>query len=74
MSRQINIQKILQHDFASKPEAALYLEVVERTLDRWIEQDDGPPVTLIRKKQFFDKRALADFKRQRELRKKGARQ
>jgi hypothetical protein len=73
MAKQLDIQKILAEDFASKPEAALDLEVVERTLDRWIKQNAGPPVTLIRKKQFFERRALAEFKRQRVRRKKGAR-
>ena len=69
---QLDIQKILVEDFASKQEAALELDVVERTLDRWIEQNAGPPVTLICKKQFFERRALAAFKRRRE-RKNGAR-
>jgi hypothetical protein len=67
-TKHLDIEKIIAEDFASKPEAALYLGVVERTLDRWVERDDGPPVTLIRKKQFFERRALAEFKRRREQR------
>lgn len=65
-TKQLDIQKILAEDFASKPEAALFLEVAERTLERWIREEDGPKVTLIRKKQFFEKRALAEFKNRRE--------
>jgi|ERR1039458_5080037 hypothetical protein len=69
--KHLDIEKIIAEDYASKPEAALDLKVVERTIDRWLEQNAGPPVTLIRNKKFFERRALAEFKRQGE-RKKGA--
>lgn len=69
MSRQVDIQKIIATDYASKPEAALFLEVTERTLERWVREDDAPPVILIRKKLFFEKRALAEYKRRREQQK-----
>ena len=62
MAKNLDIQKILTEDFASRAEAALYLEIAERTLERWLLRDEGPPVTLIRKKQFFERRALAEFK------------
>jgi predicted site-specific integrase-resolvase len=66
VSRQIDIQKILAHDFAAKAEAALDLQVAERTLDRWLAKGDGPPATLIGKRRFFEWRALAEFKKQRK--------
>lgn len=61
-----DIQKILAEDFASKQEAALFLEITERTLERYVRQNEGPPVTLLRKRQFFEKRALAEYKKRRE--------
>jgi hypothetical protein len=68
LAKQLDIQKIIAEDFDSKPEAALALDITERTLDRWLEQGNGPPVVLIRKRQFFDKRALAEFKQKRARR------
>jgi hypothetical protein len=65
----LDIQRIINDDFASRPEAALQLEVAERTLERWLKQGDGPPVTWLRKKQFFERGALAEFKRKRQERK-----
>jgi len=67
-TKQLDIEKIIAEDFASKPEAALFLDKTERTLERWLQRGDGPPVTLIRKKPFFEKRALAEFKQKRERR------
>lgn len=64
-SKHLDIEKILAEDFASKAEAALDLNVDVRTVDRWIANGTAPPVTLIRKKPFFERRALADFKRRR---------
>ena len=34
MAIKLDIQKIIAEDFASKPEAALFLEKTERTLER----------------------------------------
>jgi hypothetical protein len=72
--QQLDIQKILAEDFASKAETALELNVDVRTVDRWIANGTAPPVTMIRNKAFFERRDLAEFKRQRERKKKAARQ
>jgi predicted site-specific integrase-resolvase len=65
-TKTVDIQKIINEDFDSRAEAAVFLEIAERTLERWIRMGIGPPVTLIRKKQFFERRALAEFKRKRK--------
>jgi hypothetical protein len=67
-TKQLDIEKIVAEDFASKQEAALLLGIAERTLERWLQLDDAPQVTLIGKKPFFEKRALDEFKRKRQLR------
>jgi hypothetical protein len=67
-TKTVDIQKIINKDFCSRPEAAVYLNIAERTLERWIKLNIGPPVTLIRKRQFFDRRALAAFKRRKAAR------
>lgn len=65
-TKTLDIQKILNENFLSRPEAAIYLDVSERTLERWIKLNAGPPVVLIRKKPFFERAALAEFKRKRK--------
>jgi hypothetical protein len=67
-TKTVDIQKIINEDFTSRAEAAVYLDIAERTLERWIKLNVGPPVTLIRKKQFFERRALAEFKRKKAAR------
>jgi len=59
---KLDIQKIIAEDFASKPEAAVLLEVAQRTLDRWLLEQRGPEPIMIRKRIFFEKTALAKFK------------
>jgi hypothetical protein len=50
---ELDIQKILNEQFASRPEAALDLQIAERTLERWLKAGEGPPVTWLRKRQFL---------------------
>jgi predicted site-specific integrase-resolvase len=69
-TKTLDIQKIINEDFCTRAEAAVYLEVAERTLENWVRQGIAPPVTLIRKRQFFERTALAEFKRRKR---KGAR-
>ena len=63
MAKHQNIEKIIAEQFASRIEAAVYLNRCERTLVRWTKEGNGPPVTMIRRQQFFERAALAAFKK-----------
>jgi hypothetical protein len=63
MAKHLDIEKIIEEQFASRIEAASFLGCCERSLDRWVKEGTGPPVTMIRRRQFFEREALAAFKK-----------
>ena len=68
MATELNIQKIIAEDFWSEPECAVQLEVDQRTLQRWEREGHAPPVTMIRKRRFFERRAVLMWQKQRQKR------
>jgi hypothetical protein len=45
-------------DFLPRREAAVELDVCERTLDRWRRLGDGPPVTKIGRRVYYRRQTL----------------
>ena len=74
MATELSIQQIIDEDFFDLAECGVYLKKAPRTLERWERLGIGPPVTLIRKKRFYEKREVYAWEReQKRLKKKSAR-
>jgi hypothetical protein len=66
MATELSIQQIIDEDFFDQAECGMHLGKTPRTLDRWEKLGIGPPVTLIRKRRFYEKRAVFEWERQQE--------
>ena len=60
-------EKLLAH-FLPKAEAAAELDVCERTLDRWRTLGEGPPITKIGRRVYYQRPTLRAWLCAREQR------
>jgi predicted site-specific integrase-resolvase len=59
------IENILA-DFLTQDEAAAELKVRRRTLDRWRQLGDGPPITKLGRRVLYRRKSLEAWLRARE--------
>jgi DNA-binding transcriptional MerR regulator len=59
------IESILA-DFLTPEEAASQLRVCKRTLDRWESLREGPPITKLGRRRFYNRQSLQIWIRSRE--------
>jgi len=53
-------------DFLERDEAAAELKVCRRTLDRWRQLGEGPPVTKLGRRVLYSRRSLLAWLREGE--------
>jgi hypothetical protein len=68
MATELSIQQIIDEDFFDQAECGVYLKKTPRTLERWEQLGIGPKITLIRKKRFYEKRAVFEWERKKKKR------
>jgi hypothetical protein len=51
----------LLDDFLSRPELAAELRVTERTVIRWCDRGEGPPITKLGRRPVFSRTAVAEW-------------
>jgi hypothetical protein len=66
MAKKLSIQQIIDDDFFDAAECGIDIKVTTRTLERWAKLGIGPPVTWLRKRPFYEKSAVAAWKKSRE--------
>jgi DNA-binding transcriptional MerR regulator len=64
----MNITEKLLADFLTPDEAAAELKVCVRTLDRWRRLGEGPPITKLGRRTFYNRSSLLAWLRAREHR------
>jgi hypothetical protein len=62
----MNIAERLLADFLTPEELAAELKVCKRTLDRWERLRDGPPITRLGRRNFYNKKSLQAWISSRE--------
>jgi hypothetical protein len=58
--------RAVETDYLSKVEAAAHIKRDTRTLDRWFALGQGPPVTLISGRRYYDKKKFLRWLIERE--------
>lgn len=60
-------------DYMTRPELAVHLGVCERTLIRWCDRGEGPPMTKLGQRPLFRRQSVEAWLAAREARKPRAR-
>jgi hypothetical protein len=66
MATELSIQQIINEDFFDQAECGVRVKKTPRTLERWEKLGIGPPITLIRKKRFYEKAGVFEWEHQRQ--------
>lgn len=62
----MTITESLLYDFLPKEETAVELGVCERTLDRWRNLGEGPPITKLGRRVFYRRSSVRAWLARRE--------
>jgi Helix-turn-helix domain len=63
-----NVSDTILADFLTQEKAAAELKICERTLDRWRQLGEGPPITKLGRRILYRRSSLQAWLRTRERR------